>query len=665
VVLNSVVQYFPDARYLDRVLRQAMGLLAPGGRVVIGDVRHLGSLRLLHAAVHRTQHPDAAPAVMRAAVEHAVLTERELAIDPEWFTQWAADHGADAIDIRLKDGREHNELTRHRYEVVLHKPPVDAAPVDQVPALAWGRQVRDLDELAETCRRQGKIRVARIPNARLAGELAAATDLALIATPEATGLAVDPQDLRDWAAALGWGVLLTWSAAAIGCFEAVVQPGGPARGRAISGTFVPSRHPGRTLANNPVAGRAAASLLPALRQHLHERLPSYMVPSATVFIPELPLTANGKLNRRALPAPEYSGTTGPGREPATVLEEVLCGLFAEVLGVDRVGVDIDFFALGGHSLLVMRLVSRVKSVLGVEVRFSSFFEAPTVAELAEHIGSEVPHRPDSPGVVPLKAGADNPPLFCIHQMQVGVAWTYSGIAAQLPADRAVYGIQARTAGGAESSLPATMEEMASAYITQIRSVQPHGPYFLLGYSAGSLLAHAIATALQAEGEQVGLLAMMDGYPVTDGADPDLQPEDINVRAYLEKTFSPATSPGALPAVHYLPDDFLEILSNEEGALRELFGERPLGEFLDELPAELSGMLVNSYRLASNYSPGVFCGNVLLFTTPTSSSEPPKAMRWRPYVTGDIQDHELPCDHQGLLRDPQMRAAIGKTLAAFL
>jgi nonribosomal peptide synthetase DhbF len=401
-----------------------------------------------------------------------------------------------------------------------------------------------------------------------------------------------------------------------------------------------------------------------VREFAAGRLPGYMVPSAVVVVAGLPLSAHGKVDRGALPVPGYAGVV-PGREPATVVEEVLCGLFAEVLGVERVGADDDFFALGGHSLLVMRLVSRVKSVLGVEVRFSSLFEAPTVASLAEHIGSQVPHRPESPGVVPLKAGGHKPPLFCIHQMQVGVAWTYSGIAAQLPADRSVYGIQARRAAGPESSLPVTMEETASAYIDQIRSVQPHGPYYLLGYSFGSLLAHAIATALQAEGEQVGLLALMDGYPVTGGADLDLQPEDINVRAHLEKTFSPATSPGALPAVHYLPDDFLDILSNEECAFRGFFGERPLGEFLDELPAVLSEMLVNSYRLASNYSPGVFRGNVLLFTTPANSSEPPKALRWRPYVTGDIQDHEMPCDHQGLLRDPQMRAAIGKTLAAFL
>lgn len=142
---------------------------------------------------------------------------------------------------------------------------------------------------------------------------------------------------------------------------------------------------------------------------------------------------------------------------------------------------------------------------------------------------------------------------------------------------------------------------------------------------------------------------------------------INTTRHLDRriTFLYRTPILHAPWVHYLPDDFLEILMNEEGAFREFFGERPLSEFFDELPAVLSGMLSDSYRLASNYSPGVFRGNVLLFTTPANSSEPPKAMRWRPYVTGDIQDHEMPCDHQGLLRDPQIRTAIGKTLAAFL
>ncbi|WP_336116596.1 class I SAM-dependent methyltransferase, partial [Streptomyces sp. PTD9-10] len=122
VVLNSVVQYFPNVEYLERVLDGVWELLAPGGRIVLGDIRRASSLRVLQTGVQRVRHPDAVPAVLRSAVEQAVLLEKELVVDPDWFVRWAGRAGGVAVDVRVKDGSAHNELTLHRYEVVLHKP---------------------------------------------------------------------------------------------------------------------------------------------------------------------------------------------------------------------------------------------------------------------------------------------------------------------------------------------------------------------------------------------------------------------------------------------------------------------------------------------------------------------------------------------------------------
>src|SRR5262249_41469737 len=160
----------------------------------------------------------------------------------------------------------------------------------------------------------------------------------------------------------------------------------------------------------------------ALRSHVGARLPDYMVPSAIVVLDRLPLTANGKLDRGALPAPE--ARAGVGRLARSPRGEVLCALFAEVLGLERVGIDDDFFALGGHSLLATRVISRVRSSLDVELSIRSLFEAPTVAALVERLGEGPPTQSDLEPLLPIRARGSKQPLFCIHHAG-GFSWPYS------------------------------------------------------------------------------------------------------------------------------------------------------------------------------------------------------------------------------------------------
>ncbi|RJQ75871.1 non-ribosomal peptide synthetase [Amycolatopsis panacis] len=374
VVLNSVVQYFPNAAYLREVLEQVLGLLAPGGRVFVGDVRNLPLLAALRTAVELGRPDGPADAgALRKAVEQTVALEKELLLDPAFFTTLPA-----VADIRVKEAHFRNELTAHRYDVVLHREPCERAEIGPVREVEWtGR----LDGLFSA--QPAAVLLRDVPDPRVAHEVAAARILAdggSLAAARSCLSNVDESipDAEDFAAV-----------AAQAGHRALVRPPGADGLRDV--LFVPADVTGvlpaiaRTAegpqANDPSRAADAASLVAAVKARAQETFPEHMVPSALVVLEELPLTPNGKVDRRALPAPDLPAATS-GRGPRDEREEVLCHLFGELLGVPEVGIDDDFFDLGGHSLLATRLVSRIRATLGVELAIPDLFTAPTVAKLS-------------------------------------------------------------------------------------------------------------------------------------------------------------------------------------------------------------------------------------------------------------------------------------------
>ncbi len=403
VVLNSIVQYFPGVDYLVRVLEGAVAAVAPGGAVFVGDVRSLPLLGAFQASVQLERAAGSLPAAELARrVGRQAADEEELAIDPGLFLALARRLPAvRRVEVQLKRGRHANELTRFRYDVVLH---VGGAAAGDAPHPQGWESLAALERLLAA--RPAALALAGCPNSRLVREAAALELLAgdgreMETVEELRGEidrrvqarpAVDPEDLWSLADRLGYDADLTWSAGGgvDGRFDAVLRRRGAgvlpgvAPG-AAPGTGVPER-PWSAYANDPLRADQERRLGPELRRTLEAALPEYMIPAAFVLLDALPLTPNGKVDRGALPAPE--STRAAGTEwvpPATHLEELIAAVTAEVLGLERVGLRDNFFALGGHSLLATQLVSRLTQEHGLQVTLRMVFDAADLGGLADAI----------------------------------------------------------------------------------------------------------------------------------------------------------------------------------------------------------------------------------------------------------------------------------------
>ncbi|WP_137807928.1 non-ribosomal peptide synthase/polyketide synthase [Pseudomonas sp. G(2018)] len=257
-----------------------------------------------------------------------------------------------------------------------------------------------------------------------------------------------------------------------------------------------------------VVAMGAAGLDRRLKAELQAQLPDYMVPARILVLERFPLSANGKIDRRALPEPEWA--IGGYRAPRNALEQALTAIWQDVLGVPQVGIDDNFFELGGDSLQVLKVISRVRSQpkLGFELKLRDLMQKPCIAELSGYQAAETATAPDP--LLALNGRVANvPALFCLHA-GFGTVFDYEPLARRLEGRRTVYGLQCRMLLDPQWQ-DASLLSMAQAYAQRIRSQQPEGPYYLLGWSLGGALTQLVAHELETQGQTVAFAGLVDSY----------------------------------------------------------------------------------------------------------------------------------------------------------
>ncbi|WP_162625094.1 non-ribosomal peptide synthetase [Streptomyces cadmiisoli] len=401
-------------------------------------------------------------------------------------------------------------------------------------------------------------------------------------------------------------------------------------------------------------GITAGVDLAALRAHLGAMLPEYMVPSALVILEGLPLTVTGKLDRRKLSAPDYT-RSAPSREPSSIQEEILCRIFAEGLNVPYIGVDDNFFECGGHSLLAVKLVSRIRSIMGVDVSVQVLMQAPSVAGLAHRLS--LPEMKESlRTLLPIRTHGSRPPLFCVHPRS-GLSWCFAPLAGFVPPDIPLYGLQSRDADAA-GELPGSIRQMAEEYIKELRTVQPSGPYHLLGWSMGGRVAQEMAVQLQEDGQQVALV-IMGGYAPAplDTHDSDKTGQES---ADLIRQVTQAHDGNS----HDEHADAGEIF-DEAPSLRDLAGlpDYFRSEISEEEAEVRARIIANNTRIYVKHYPRKFHGDLLFISSDELEDGSGRAM-WQPYTSGRISESRLPCSHDDMA-NPPMLSLLWDSIAGWL
>jgi amino acid adenylation domain-containing protein len=410
----------------------------------------------------------------------------------------------------------------------------------------------------------------------------------------------------------------------------------------------------------------AGKLSATLRTYLAERLPEYMVPAAYVRLERMPLTPNGKLDRRALPELERDAYAhGKYEEPQGEIESKLAKIWEKLLGVPQVGLHDNFFELGGHSLLIMQLMVEVRRLFGINISLRDVFMSPTLAELAGALKRGDPGTRHQ-NLIPVRPTGTQPPLFMVHALGGGVDYMVD-LAPFINADIPVYGLQAVGFAPGQEPLK-TIEEMAELYVDCIRQVQPHGPYHVAGWSSGGTIAYEMARRLIKMGEQVGFVGLLDtNYSGRTTMDSEAgPPKEFDAKLELIQVLSMILDKKDLDDVVQMAQtcDFETLIERDSHIKEKIAKEHPSARILDI--SSLRRILIIRHATANalfNYSLARLSVPVCLFeaTESTQLSGP----GWRKLLGDYLRVVQVPGTHRTIVKSVENLRALGAAITSVL
>ncbi len=400
-----------------------------------------------------------------------------------------------------------------------------------------------------------------------------------------------------------------------------------------------------------VTNSARVPTVAELRNFLQLKLPIYMVPATFSILESLPLTQNGKVDRRALPEPDYLRLQPETTfiAPRNELEIQLTKIWRKVLGIPSIGIRDNFFELGGHSLIAVRLFAEIEQTWGRDLPLATLFQAQTIEKMADILLAQAWVAPWS-SLVPIQPNGSNRPLFCIHPIG-GNVLEYYPLADYLGDEQPIYGLQSLGLDGKQPPLDC-VKAMASHYIKELLAVQPQGPYAILGYSFGGLVAYEIAQQLTAIGQEIALLAILDlKSPNLPKARPSFAK---SVRIHFKNL-------GQLPdreKIKYIRDRIDYRLTNKfdykEFLIESLAGIAPPSpELLDIIDA--------NFQAIRSYSIRPYAGNATLFRCQVQTLDYALSadLGWSELIAGKLEIFNIDSIHYGMLREPSIKVVAEK------